>query len=615
MLLKIFEKNNEKFFSKETSDIKKELSRRSPFLHFLFRRKNLYVAFCSNSSNFYVMDKDLFSSHGQKYLAVNLMKPFAKVESFSCFLPASTTKCNMNCRYCVGYGGLKSGKDSSLEIIKAATEFIARNQKEGVIVDFVTSGEALLNFPLFSKTIDITKKSINVKQFKLSTNGTLLPEKFLKILKENPFYDSFQISCDGPPEIQDSLRPLKNGLKSSQIVENNLRKLISKNMNFTVKITLTEKHLGKESDVVKYFLSLGVKRLFITIVGDIGKEALSAEKIRSMKQYEWLIESQLKIKELCDIINLKCLLPAQKSIGNTQICGCAVSSSFVITPEGLVTPCAMLGDEYDVVNHNANKLVFGRYDFKNKKIILDKDRLNEVRTWYRKVKKCYECDFKLCWGGCLLSNIRKNGTIYLPDKTHCKERKEETLAYFRYLAESQLIKLKPYLKIAKNRTYLIGQNIEMPVYNNFNSVPRTGNAVGSAVLVRLNPKSDNLEILLSRMLKLNERIKGLVLFLLSPPCKQQLNTRETVFFKDFLYSLKTNGIPFLVTKKIKISDSSDKKEKDFYEYFNIPSDCSNCLELFKVKQNSKVEFCDGRSGPKIDDVFNRNELYELYLAL
>ncbi|MCX8189714.1 MAG: radical SAM protein [Candidatus Diapherotrites archaeon] len=608
MLLKIFEGSNEKFNSSNLVTVKKELIQRKPFLHMLFKRKSFFFFICSNTSNFFLMDEEAFLKFGRKYIAINSKKPFAKISRFENFIPVITTKCNLNCSYCVGYGGIKKGKDSSFELIKASTDFLAKHQNWPMLIDFVTSGEPLLNEHLFLKTINYAKKKLNVKQFKLSTNGTISPSNYLAVLKENYFGDSFQISCDGPPEIQDKVRPFTNEGKSSIIVENHIRALVSKNQDFTIKITLTYAHIGKEQKTVKYFNSLGVEKIFVSIVGCMGKAATNKKnKKRHMNYYRKLIRSQLAIKEMCDLVNLRCLVPAQKSLGNKFACGCAVCNTFLVTPEGFITPCAMLGDKEDILNHGASYLIFGRYDVKSKKIVLDYKKLKELRNWYKKVKLCQKCDFKLCWGGCLLRNLRENKTIYIPDKMHCDDRKEEILEYFRYLANKETIKLRPYLEDGKDGLRLLGHYFIATISQSIHSAIKK-----DVLLIKFDPQKEDFDRLFFEIVSFNKRSKGLGLVLLSPICKQQLNPRETIVFKEFLYNLKAARVLFLVTKPIFVQEMSKEAEKKFYSEFRIPSDCFGCLELFKVVQDGKIKFCNDRPGPKIGNILDRKTLYEKY---
>jgi uncharacterized protein len=139
-----------------------------------------------------------------------------------------TEQCNMRCKYC-SYSGkypyerVHQNQHMTLETAKKAVDFYLLHscQDPGQIIGFY-GGEPLLNFNVIRGivyyTADISKKK-NV-YFKIETNGTLLNQNIIDFFIENNFIIS--ISLDGPREIHDQNRILKNGRGSFDTV---IRKL------------------------------------------------------------------------------------------------------------------------------------------------------------------------------------------------------------------------------------------------------------------------------------------------------------------------------------------------------------------------------------------------------
>jgi uncharacterized protein len=128
-----------------------------------------------------------------------------------------TSKCNLDCSYCV-YGGGYENFDSlkhvemSWETAQKAIDFLLpkTNEKESLRIDFF-GGEPLLAFPLMKRiTVDLKERMKGRDQqlkFYTCTNGTVMSDDILDFLLENNVF--LQISIDGDRETHDSNRKFK----------------------------------------------------------------------------------------------------------------------------------------------------------------------------------------------------------------------------------------------------------------------------------------------------------------------------------------------------------------------------------------------------------------------
>ena len=97
-------------------------------------------------------------------------------------------------------------------IAAVALAHVSKNQ---FLLQF-SGGEPLLQFPLIRKVVDFVEKNHVNAQMQIQTNGALLTKDIGKWLFDH--HVGIGISCDGRPELMNSLRVSKNGDRSSQKV-------------------------------------------------------------------------------------------------------------------------------------------------------------------------------------------------------------------------------------------------------------------------------------------------------------------------------------------------------------------------------------------------------------
>ena len=75
---------------------------------------------------------------------------------------------------------------------------------------------------------------IKLNLYKITTNLTLLTDEMIKLFIDNDF--NISVSLDGPEEIHDRYRVLKNGLGTFEIIMNNLKRIYKFNSEYFKKI-------------------------------------------------------------------------------------------------------------------------------------------------------------------------------------------------------------------------------------------------------------------------------------------------------------------------------------------------------------------------------------------
>ncbi len=145
-------------------------------------------------------------------------------------------------------------------------------------------GEPLLNLELIEYTIKLIQEIVSEKNIQeepdfLVESGLGVPEeivrKFAKLLQVHPEI-RLTVSCDGPSEIQNILRPFRNGKPSYNSVIGNLNYLKKYGQPHAIEVTYTKIHFDKgilPSDLINYFKEeLGLKDSLVFVIPVISKD-------------------------------------------------------------------------------------------------------------------------------------------------------------------------------------------------------------------------------------------------------------------------------------------------------------------------------------------------------
>ena len=145
-----------------------------------------------------------------------------------------TFKCNLNCSYCFENGPLKEqGQIMTKEISERLIDWIklfAYQKKSRHINLYFYGGEPTINYSELEKITTALKYWAKTNKidlgFYMFTNGTNLTPKILNIIN-NANFRMIQIALDGPPDINDSRRPFKNGKGSFKVIYKNIEQILS----------------------------------------------------------------------------------------------------------------------------------------------------------------------------------------------------------------------------------------------------------------------------------------------------------------------------------------------------------------------------------------------------
>ncbi len=171
-----------------------------------------------------------------------------------------TESCNMNCAYCTHE---KTPKRMSPEVLHAAIRLAYSTGPHAGICFF--GGEPLLEQDLIFEALDtcagLTAETGKPVQYKMTTNGTLLTEAFLKRAKAA--HIGIGLSFEGLA--QDTCRRFADGRGSFAIVEEKAKLLLRYLPLTHAMMTIAPRAAGQFADSVQYLYELGFRRITATI--------------------------------------------------------------------------------------------------------------------------------------------------------------------------------------------------------------------------------------------------------------------------------------------------------------------------------------------------------------
>lgn len=332
--------------------------------------------------------------------------PHCKKNCISLFV---TNQCNLSCRYC--YCEKKSEKQSiSIDFAKAGiNDFYSKFGH--IYLRFFGDGEPTFELKKIKSIISFARKKDKNAIIELQTNG-FFSEKITDYIVKN--IDIVWVSCDGTPEIQNYYRPTINNAPTSTIVEKNIRYLTKKIRILGIRITIGDKNVKRQKEIIDYFKSLGAKYIYTDLLFKPIKNKLGVENTSPLNYAKQFLVAK-KYAERNNIfygsffeINFD---------GKTDIHCRACNPSPHLTSDGYVTCCDMAynGTVFPI-------MVYGKYDPKTKSIIYYEDKIKVIQSRrFDNIQECKNCEIKYnCAGGCLGEALNELGSIFSIKKENCK---------------------------------------------------------------------------------------------------------------------------------------------------------------------------------------------------
>ena len=321
--------------------------------------------------------------------------------------------CNLACRYCFAEEGEYKGRRAlmSAEVGKKALDFLVENSgnRRNLEVDFF-GGEPLMNFDVVKEIVAYGRslEETHDKKFRftLTTNGVLLNDDIMEFA--NKEMDNVVLSLDGRKEVNDKMRPFRNGKGSYDLIVPKFQKLAeSRNQEkYYIRGTFTRNNLDFSNDVL-HFADLGFEQISIEpVVGeDTDPYAIRKEDLpKIFEEYDKLAKIMVERERsgrgftffhfMIDLEGGPCV--------SKRLSGCGSGTEYLaVTPWGDLYPCHQFVGQEEFLMGNVDEGV-------KRPEIADDFRSCNV---YSK-EKCKNCFAKFyCSGGCMANSYNFHGTI------------------------------------------------------------------------------------------------------------------------------------------------------------------------------------------------------------
>jgi len=126
----------------------------------------------------------------------------------------------------------------------------------------------------------------------MPTNGSLLTERTLKVLREDCALDSIEVTIDGPPEVHDRRRLKRNGSGSFHQITSVLRDHLPPGLNLTIRVNIDSENEDSVPDLLRELARIPLKAsLSLMPVHFWGNDVSDVEiEIRrfAQREAEWL---------------------------------------------------------------------------------------------------------------------------------------------------------------------------------------------------------------------------------------------------------------------------------------------------------------------------------------
>lgn len=321
--------------------------------------------------------------------------------------------CNLACRYCFAQEGEYKGDRSlmSAEVGRAALDFLIKSSgnRHNLEVDFF-GGEPTMNFEVVREVVrygrSLEEKFDKHFRFTLTTNGILLNDEIMEFA--NREMDNVVLSIDGRKEVNDYMRPARNGKSSYDIIMPKfIRFADSRNQQrYYVRGTFTRRNLDFSNDVI-HLADAGFEQISMEPVVGLPEEpyAIREEDLPQIfGEYDRLAREMVnRHKEgkgfqffhfMIDLTGGPCVAK--------RLSGCGSGTEYLaVTPWGDLYPCHQFVGERAYLLGNV-------FDGVRRTDICDDFRACNVYT----KQKCRDCFARFyCSGGCAANSFKFHGTI------------------------------------------------------------------------------------------------------------------------------------------------------------------------------------------------------------
>ncbi|MCK8491776.1 radical SAM protein [Spirosoma sp. RP8] len=306
----------------------------------------------------------------------------------------TTNSCNLSCSYCYistlnTTGGMP---DATRQQLLEKMVDTARQRKIKNIKLRLAGGEPLGQFKSWKTFIPEARKALSEVgcnlDFSFITNLTILTDEILEFSIEHGI--SYGVSLDGLGSYNDATRTFRSGRGSFDIIDRNLRKLLSQQIVVSVNTVITDTNLQGLPDLTRYMIDLDVPFRYSIVKGEaINSQLLENSLLECYAIMEAAIQTGWRFSNRHQFCDLK---PNELGF---QTCASGFSGGAIYV-DGTVNYCHVHFGDATELSHSL---------FSDEMDLVD---MIEQGSHYEAMKStdCQSCRYKsVCTSGCPVYRI------------------------------------------------------------------------------------------------------------------------------------------------------------------------------------------------------------------
>lgn len=319
-----------------------------------------------------------------------LSRPFYPL----CLTLYLNNECNLACGYCYSeatHPGRSAGRLDAASV-HAAARLVARNCAKinrPLTAVFHGGGEPTLHqrqVQLFLDIIDQAAADYGIQSFKyLATNGVMSEKKATWIASQ---FDLVGLSCDGPADIQQINRPLRNGRTSTPFIERTAGIFHKANKPFRVRVTVTPDSIYRQAEIAGY-VCRQLKPMEIDVEPVYLGGRSTGTKVFAVEQAGLFVEAFLEARQVARQYEIPWRTSGSRP---TEIHGpyCNVSRNVLnLIPGGVATACFKTVDAPQAYKHG---VVIGKMNHATGAFDIDNDRVKTLlQRLNQESHRCQSC--------------------------------------------------------------------------------------------------------------------------------------------------------------------------------------------------------------------------------
>lgn len=337
--------------------------------------------------------------------------------------------CNLKCSYCAAGGDGTYGE----AIMKLSVErtlpqlkfFLQRLKPNSSFAISFVGGEPLLHpdaiFEIYRYVYAEAKERRLNPKFKIVTNGTLLTEKTLEILRNMSVH--LTISIDGRKEQNDLARPSRDGKSTTDKIVSGLKELMD-NRGSVASINFSSITTKSNCDIFENYLflkSLNPDSMEFVFANDEKDQETLQKHMAGLKRimaHAWQIGGEKELRKLKSVNYYFAMLDSQQRTEN--FCGAGKNYLMVDSLNRLYTCVWDANFKSEVVGTNNS---------------LDMEQISKLSKPLIELNNCNSCWARyLCGGGCMHINRSHTGNKHKKSIMFCERTRSlisTTLMYYK----------------------------------------------------------------------------------------------------------------------------------------------------------------------------------------